>query len=151
MLRALYVMVAAFLMAGTATFALAQSSPKTHKVAIHVDQNDPAVMSLALNNVQNILEYYKEKKEKVDIKVVAYGPGLHMLRADTSPTNVKSRIATMALESPEVGFLACGNTQTNMAKQEGKPVSLLSEAKVVPAGVVQLMELQAEGYAYIKP
>jgi intracellular sulfur oxidation DsrE/DsrF family protein len=138
-------------MAVSAGFALAQTSTasKVHKVAIHVDQNDPAVMNLALNNIQNITEYYKEKNEKVDIQLVAYGPGLHMLRSDTSP--VKDRIATMTLEIPQFAVLACGNTQTNMSKQEKKDIPLISEAKVVPAGVIKLMELQGQGYAYIKP
>lgn len=134
--------------AAMATFASSQSST-VHKVAIHVDQNDPAVMGLALNNVQNIIQYYKEKGEKVDIQLVAYGPGLHMLRNDTSP--VKQRVSTMSLEIPELSFLACGNTQANMSKREGKQVPLMSEARVVPAGVVKLIELQQQGYAYVKP
>jgi uncharacterized protein len=135
-------------LAGVATSVVGQSST-VHKVALHVDQNEPAVMNLALNNVQNIVQYYKEKGEKVDIQLVTYGPGLHMLRDDTSP--VKQRIAAMSLEVPEVAFVACGNTQTNMAKQEGKKVPLISEAKLVASGVIRLMELQKQGYAYIKP
>jgi intracellular sulfur oxidation DsrE/DsrF family protein len=71
-----------------------------------------------------------------------------MLRTE-SP--VKDRIATMSLENPNLTFAACGNTQTNMSKAEGKPVTLLSEAKVTPSGVVRLMELQGKGYAYIRP
>lgn len=151
MIRAFLAVVAAITMAFSASVALAQSSsvPKVHKVAIHVDQNDPAVMNLALNNISNIRDYYKAKNEKIDIQLVAYGPGLHMLRSDTSP--VKDRIATMSLEIPELGVLACGNTQTNMSKQEMKDIALITEAKVVPAGVVKLMELQQQGYAYIKP
>jgi intracellular sulfur oxidation DsrE/DsrF family protein len=119
-----------------------------HRVAIHVDDNDPKVMNLALNNAKNVLEYYKAKGETVAIEVVAYGPGLHMLRADTSP--VKHRVAEMSM-APEIAFSACGNTRANMAKQEGNDVSLLSEARLVPSGVVRLMELQKQGYAYIRP
>jgi len=120
-----------------------------HKVAIQVNQNDKAVMDLALNNAKNVLDYYKEKGETVAIEIVTYGPGLHMLRADTSP--VKERIAPMSLENPNLAFIACGNTQANQAKAEGKPVTLISEAKVMPSGVVRLMELQKQGYAYIRP
>jgi uncharacterized protein len=120
-----------------------------HKVAIQVNQNDKAVMDLALNNVRNITEFYKSKGETVAIEIVAYGPGLHMLRADTSP--VKDRIAPIALENSSITFIACGNTQANQSKAEGKPVTLLSEAKVVPSGVVRLIELQKQGYAYIRP
>ena len=120
----------------------------THRVAIHVDDNDPKVMNLALNNAKNVLEYYAAKKETVAIEIVAYGPGLHMLRSDTSP--VKQRVGEMSM-APQISFAACGNTRANMAKQEAKDVPLLSEARVVPSGVVRLMELQKQGYAYIHP
>jgi uncharacterized protein len=127
-----------------------KSAPKVmHKVAIQVNQNDKALMDLALNNAKNVIEYYKEKGETVTIEIVAYGPGLHMLRADTSP--VKERIAPMSLENPNLAFIACGNTQVSQSKAEGKPVTLISEAKVTPSGVVRLIELQKQGYAYIRP
>jgi intracellular sulfur oxidation DsrE/DsrF family protein len=133
----------------------AKSAKKTaagkaaHKVAIQVSQNDKAQMDLALNNAKNILEYFKQKGEPVEIEIVTYGPGLHMLRSDTSP--VKDRIAPMALENPNLKFIACANTQANQSKAEGKQVSLISEATVMPSGVVRLMELQKLGYAYIRP
>ena len=106
-------------------------------------------MDLALNNARNIIEYYKDKGETVAIEIVTYGPGLHMLRSDTSP--VKDRIAPMALENPNLKFIACANTQANQSKAEGKQVSLISEATVMPSGVIRLMELQKQGYAYIRP
>jgi len=135
--------------------ALAQSndakyaSAVPHKIAIQVNQNDKAVMDLALNNAKNVIDYYKSKGENVAVEIVTYGPGLHMLRADTSP--VKDRIAVMSLENANVTFAACGNTQANQSKAENKPVVLISEAKVTPSGVVRLMELQKQGYAYLRP
>jgi intracellular sulfur oxidation DsrE/DsrF family protein len=68
-------------------------APKTHSLVIQVDQNDPGVMNLALNNATNVIEYYRAKGEDVDVDVVTYGPGLHMLRADTSP--VQDRIKSL--------------------------------------------------------
>src|SRR6185295_9500220 len=133
---------------------LASAQPKAadtkaaaHRVAIHVDDNDAKVMNLALNNAKNLLDYYRSKGEAVNVEIVTYGPGLHMLRADSSP--VKVRIAEMSLSSPELTFSACQNTQVNMSKQEGKEIALLSEARVVPSGVVRLIELQEKGYSYI--
>ena len=71
------------------SMALASVSPaaegKSHHIAIQVDQDDPQVMNMVLNNATNVIEYYRDKHEDVDIDIVAYGPGLHMLRADTSP------------------------------------------------------------------
>ncbi len=121
----------------------------THKVAIHVDENDPARMNMALNNVANVRKYYDSVGESVEIELVAYGPGLHMLRADTSP--VKDRIAVMSLEIDNLTFSACGNTHSAMSKKAGKDVVLLDEANMVPSGVVQLVTLQEQGYSYIRP
>lgn len=129
--------------------AEATKKAKVHKVAIQVNDNDPRVMNLALNNAANIVEYYKQRGEAVQIEVVTYGPGLHMLRSDSSP--VKSRVAQMSLEIPQLTFAACANTQGNMSRQEGKDVPIVSEARVVPSGVVRLMELQQDGFAYIRP
>jgi uncharacterized protein len=136
--------------AGWTMPSLAQQA--THKVAIQVNTNDPATMNLALNNAQNIISFYKQKNETVDVQVVTYGPGLHMLRDDTSP--VKQRIATMSLENQNLKFAACGNTHANMSKAENKKpeeIKIISEAKMVPSGVITLMELQKQGYAYIRP
>lgn len=124
-------------------------SSDTFKVALHVDQNDPKTMALALNNVTNVIAELKQSGQKVDIRVVAYGPGLHMLRDDTSP--VKARIAEISLAHPNVTFVACGNTQANMAKAENKSIKLIGEAKRVPSGVVHLVQLQQQGFAYVKP
>ena len=120
-----------------------------NKVVIQVSDSDPKQINLALNNARNVVEYYASKGETVDIEIVAFGPGLHMLRSDTSP--VKQRIAEMSLETPSVSFVACGNTQVNMAKQEGKDIPLISEARVVPSGVIRIIELQKSGYAYLRP
>ena len=93
---------------------------------LQVNTNDPAAMNLALNNATNVAQYYKELGEKVEIEVVTFGPGLHMLRDDTSP--VKARIETMALSTPEVSFKACGNTQENMRKAENKDIPIIPQA-----------------------
>ena len=49
-----------------------------HFVAIHVDQNDPKVMNMALNNAVNVNKYYESIGDTVEIELVAYGPGLNM-------------------------------------------------------------------------
>ena len=126
-----------------------QATEKAHRLILQVNSNEPAMMNLALNNASNVVQYYKDLGEKVSIEVVTFGPGLHMLRDDTSP--VKARIEVLALSSPEISFKACGNTRENMSKVEGKEIPLISEAKVVKSGVVRVMELQEQGWTYVKP
>ena len=133
------------------TGAYAAENAKPHRIAIQIDQNDPALMNLVLNNVSNLTEYYNSKGEDVQIEVVAYGPGLNMLREDKSP--VKDRIKSIKQTSfpSTVNFLACGNTKTGMEKAEGRPVQIIPQASIVPAGVVRLSELQEQGWSYIRP
>lgn len=122
-----------------------------HHVALHVDDNDKAKMNLALNNAANLTKYYEGKGQKVQVEIIAYGPGLHMLRADTSP--VAARLETFSMEYENIGFAACGNTVQGMAKKEGKPPQLLDlgNVRVVPSGVVQIIERQDQGWHYIRP
>jgi len=120
-----------------------------HRIAMQVDVNDAATMNLALNNTKNIVDYYAQRNETAAIEIVTYGPGLHMLRADTSP--VKERLQAMAASLPQLRFSACDNTRRNMQKTEGKDIPLLPEAVVVPAGVVRLAELQEQHWSYIRP
>jgi intracellular sulfur oxidation DsrE/DsrF family protein len=120
-----------------------------HHLILQVNTNDAAAMNLALNNAANVAQYYKDLGEKVEIEVITFGPGLHMLRDDTSP--VKGRIEVMALSTPEVSFKACGNTQENMHKAESKDIPIVPQAQVVKSGVVRIMELQEQGWTYVKP
>jgi intracellular sulfur oxidation DsrE/DsrF family protein len=129
------------------TFGQGTAGPD--KVVVQVNEDDPKGMNFALNNVQNLIAYYKEKGEKVQIEVVAFGPGLHMLRQDTSP--VKDRVTAIAAANPEVQFSACSNTLANMTKQEGNKPPLVSEAKPVVSGVGRIVELQKQGYIYLRP
>jgi hypothetical protein len=108
-------------------------------------------MNLALNNARNLLDYYRAKNEDIDVEIVAYGPGLNMLREDTLP--VKDRIKELAEVSfpSNIVFSACNNTKQAMEKREGHPITIVPQAGLVPAGVVRIMELEEQGYSYVKP
>lgn len=129
------------------TFAAAEGVD--HKVAVHVDQNDPAVMNMALNNVANLISYYQDQGDTATVEVVTYGPGVTMLIKGESP--VADRIAAMSLEHDGLTFDACAQTLIAMEKNAGQAIPLMSEATVVPSGVVQLITLQEDGYAYVRP
>jgi intracellular sulfur oxidation DsrE/DsrF family protein len=125
------------------------SPKKEHRLILQVNTNEPAMMNLALNNATNVEQYYKGLGEKVEIEIVTFGPGLHMLREDTSP--VKDRIKAIAEKSPAISFKACDNTRDNMGKAENKQIPLVSQAAPVKSGVVRVMELQEQGWSYVRP
>jgi hypothetical protein len=152
-LTSVLALVGVLLAAGSLSFpGHAAGKGKEHRIVFQVDQNDPAVMNLVLNNVQNTLDYYNSKGEPAKIEVVAYGPGLNMLRDDKSP--VKERLSRMSKDGSfpaRLQFSACHNTMMGMEKKEGHPIPIVSEAKVVPSGVVRINELQEDGWSYVRP
>jgi intracellular sulfur oxidation DsrE/DsrF family protein len=109
-------------------------------------------MNTVLGNAANVARYYSGKGEEVEIRIVAFHGGLNMLRTDKSP--VADRLKAAAESLPNLTFEACHNTIENMAKQEGKKpdeIPLFPGVKVVPAGVVELMELSEQGWTIVRP
>src|SRR5471032_2618399 len=132
-----------------ASGAFAQGKP--HRIAIHVDQNDPQVMNMALNNATNVIEYYRARNEDVDVDIVTYGPGLHMLRSDTSPVQDRIKRLKDMVFPGKIQFSACNVTKQGMEKTEGHAISIVPDATIVPSGVIRLMELQEQGWSYVRP
>jgi intracellular sulfur oxidation DsrE/DsrF family protein len=111
------------------------------KVVFQVSDNDPAKWSLALNNARNVQQDLG--KNNVEIEIVAYGPGLGMLKAESK---VADRLA-QALDN-NVGLLACENTMTNTKVSRDEMYGGIAYVK---AGVTHIMKRQQEGWAYIRP
>ena len=141
--------LAAALVLSLSVAGAARAESADHRVVLHLDENDPARMNMVLNNAANISRYYQDKGEEVEMRIVAYGPGLHMLRADTSP--VKERVASAVAGVPGLSFQACGNTMTKMGRKEKKEIALIEGVTVVPSGVVALIEAQELGWSYVRP
>jgi uncharacterized protein len=127
---------------------LAQAD-KTKKLALQVSDNDPVKMNAALNIAVNVSKEYADKGMEVDIQIVVFNAGLHMLRDDTSP--VKERVSNFKASMKNVSFKACNNTIQAMSKMEGKAVTVLSVSDIVPAGVTTLMDLSEKGYVIVRP
>ena len=137
--RRTLVAVAASVFIGGATFA--QSGGKPNKLVVQVSDADPAKWGLALNNAYNVLADLGA--DTVEMEIVVYGPGIGMLKTG-SP--VGERVAN-ALKSG-VQVVACENTMT---AQKLTKADMLPNIGYVPAGVVELMKKQQQGWAYIRP
>src|ERR1700741_890760 len=127
-------LLTALAIALAAVTGAAAENAKPHRVAIQIDQSDEKVMNMVLNNAKNVLDHYRAKNEDAEVEIVAYGPGLDMLRDDKSP--VKDRIKQMVdVDFPsKIAFSACNNTKRGMEKREGHPITLIPQATIVPAG-----------------
>ena len=126
-----------------ATPVLAQTASRSAKIqaVLQVSDNDPAKWNLALNNARNVQTDLGAAN--AEIEIVAYGPGIGMLKADSLTAN---RIIDAMGQGIRV--VACENTMTN---QKIKREDMIDKIGYVKAGVVELMQKQREGWAYIRP
>jgi intracellular sulfur oxidation DsrE/DsrF family protein len=118
----------------------AAPAPATYKVVFQVSDADPVKWKMTLNNARNAQAELGH--ENLQVEIVAYGPGIGMLKADNE---IAGRIAEAAQAG--VGVFACENT---MRGQKLTHAQMVSQAGYVPSGVAHLIRRQAEGYAYIR-
>lgn len=111
------------------------------RVVFQVSDDDPKKWNLALNNVKNLQQ--ELGAANTDIEVVAYGPGIGMLKFES----VVGERVDEAIKAG-VHVVACENTMR--AQKLGKP-DMMSTIGYVPAGVVEIVKKENEGYAYIRP
>jgi hypothetical protein len=121
--------------------AQAASADGTAKMVIQVSDNDTGKWNLALNNAKNIQKDLG--KANVELEIVVYGPGINMLKAESE---VGNRVAE-AVESG-IKVLACQNT---MRGQKLTKDDMLVSVGYVPAGVVEILQKQQQGWAYLRP
>ena len=114
------------------------------KIVLQISDADPTKQTLVLNVATNLIKAYGP--DKVDVEIVAFGPGLRLMFDDN---HNKGRIN--GLTDNGVRFAACSNTMKKMSKKLGKEPTLNSQATVVSAGVVRIIDLVNEGYILVKP
>ena len=115
-----------------------------HKLVIQVSTDDARTQKIAMNNAVNLQKLYGV--DNVDIEIVAYGPGLKML---TAKSEYADRVKSLAVQ--DIKFSACMNTMNKMKKKLGHLPKLAEGVGTVQAGVARIMELQEEGYSYVRP
>jgi intracellular sulfur oxidation DsrE/DsrF family protein len=134
-------MLALLFVAGTAQAQSAAPAATRSKVVLQMSDGDAAKWNLVLNNAKNLQSDLGAAN--VDIEIVAYGPGIGMLKSDST---VGNRVEE-ALGSG-VKVMACENT---MRGQKLVKADMLAGVSYVPAGVVEIMQKQQQGWAYIRP
>lgn len=131
----------AFLVAFTSGCAMQPPRPEKASFVIQVSDNDPGKWNLALNNAKNVQQGLG--KDSSAVEIVAYGPGLNMLKLDSEVGN-----KIQDAEKAGVKIIACGNT---MKAQKVTKEDLLPGVAVVEAGVLEIGARQQEGWTYIRP
>ncbi|MCW9012185.1 MAG: DsrE family protein [Gammaproteobacteria bacterium] len=114
------------------------------KIVLQISDPNPFKQTLVLNVANNLIKHYGT--DKVDVEIVAFGPGLRLLfKSNTNSGRIDG------LSGNGVRFAACENTIAAMSKALGEKPALHSSATPVSAGVVRIIELQNKGYKLVKP
>lgn len=141
------------LTAGAATLTTPQTPPPTNdatdesrnKIVYQLNQADDAYQEAILNSISALLKKYVDD---VQIAVVVWGPGIHLLAKKPKrpvPALLQQRVRSMA-EAYGVRFIACGNTMHTVGWEKA---DMLDFAQVEEVGAAAVMEFQAKGYAYL--
>lgn len=116
------------------------------KMVIQINSKDPLIHKMALNNAKNLKTQIG--KDSIDVEVVAFGPGITLLKSEgPSSKKVKSLIADYGIK-----FTVCEGTLKFIAKKNnGVEPKIVEGVTRVPTGAVRILELQEQGYSYMRP
>lgn len=128
-----------FAISTPSVFAQKVVSTKEHKVVIHLTSNDTLVHKAIVRQMNNLLTAAPNAK----IEIVCHSSGIEFLMA----AKTKQAKGIAELKAKGVIFAACENT---MRERKIEKSEILSEAIYVPAGILEVIMKQEEGYSYIK-
>jgi uncharacterized protein len=115
-----------------------------HKVVLQLSDGDPKKQALVLSVANNLLKFYDP--DKVAIEVVAFGPGIDLLR-----TGNDHRKQVESLIAQGVRFDICLNTVDTVERETGKRPDFIPSATPVQVGVGQILFLTENAYTLVRP
>jgi hypothetical protein len=115
-----------------------------HKIVLQLSDNDPHKQALVISVANNLLKFYDP--DKVAIEVVAFGPGIDLLRSENP-----SRKQVESLIAQGVRFDVCLNTVDTIERESGRRPDIMPAATPVQVGVGQILLLTENGYTLVRP
>jgi intracellular sulfur oxidation DsrE/DsrF family protein len=143
-------LMAALLLTMAPALAPAQQAPlqdkpfAEHRIVLQLSDNDPQKQGLVLSVANNLLKFYDP--DKVAIEVVAFGPGIDLLRPENA-----NRKKVESLVAQGARFDVCLNTVDTIERETGKRPEFISAATPVQVGVAQILLLTENGYTLVRP
>ncbi len=126
--------------------AQAQDKPAARAMRVAYHLSDVDKVNFVLGNIKNHIEG-TGGPGKIEIVLVVHGPALRAFKKASAEPNVSQRMATFSKGG--VKFDVCGNTMHGMQLDLADLLPGFTVAN--EGGVVRLADLQAQGYAYLRP
>jgi intracellular sulfur oxidation DsrE/DsrF family protein len=143
-------LIAALMAAMMPSLASAQQVPlqdkpfAEHRIVLQLSDNTPGKQGLVISVANNLLKFYDP--DKVAIEVVAFGPGIDLLRPDNA-----NRKLVESLVAQGVRVDVCLNTVDTIERETGKRPDIIAAATPVQVGVGQILLLTENGYTLVRP
>jgi uncharacterized protein len=115
-----------------------------HHLVLQLSDQTLDKQALVLSVANNLITHYGP--DKIAIEVVAFGPGIDLLRAEAA-----NRTKVDSLISQGVVFDVCMNTVHTLERETGKPVPLNPKAVQIDVGVARILALTENGYTLVRP
>ena len=115
-----------------------------HKIVLQLSDNDVRKQNLVISVANNLLKFYDP--DKVAIEVVAFGPGIELLRSEGP-----ARKQVESLIAQGVRFDVCLNTVDTIERETGRRPEIMPGATPVQVGVAQILFLTENGYTLVRP
>jgi len=119
-----------------------------NKVLIHIANDDDVQIGQALDEIESLLQYYRNSGQNARVEVVINGKGLQLVRADTTAHG--PRIHSLQREYDNLTFAACQNSIDRLKREQGILVRLLPGVVVIDSGMAELMRRQNQGWTYLQ-
>lgn len=141
---------AALMIAAAVPDARAQQVPlqdkpfAEHRIVLQLSDNDARKQGLVLSVASNLMKHYDP--DKVAIEVVAFGPGIDLLRPENPNRKMVESLVVQGAR-----FDICLNTVDTVERENGKRPEFISVATPVQVGVAQILFLTENGYTLVRP
>jgi len=131
---------------GVVSVTNAPEAPKKHKIVYHLSEAGPEKAKFVLTNMKNHADGVGWQNIAA-LELVAHGPAVKTFMSEGMDADIRGMIDKLVAQG--MTLTICGNTMTkmNIPKENLVPGCKIASA----GGVVRLMELQEQGYAYIRP
>lgn len=133
--------------ATTSSGNAAPAATKKHRIVYHLSEAGPEKAKFVMTNAQNTITGLGGFQNFEALEIVVHGPAVKTFMSDTIDPDLKEMVSKLVAQG--VTLTMCGNTITKMNIDPSKLVSGCNIAK--QGGIVRLVELQEQGYAYLRP
>src|SRR5437868_2056322 len=143
-------LIAVWLATAITSGARAQQAPlqdkpfAEHKIVLQLSDSDPKKQGLVISVANNLMKFYDP--DKVAVEVVAFGPGVDLLRPDNAN---RKMVESLVAQGARVDI--CLNTVDTIERDTGKRPEFISAATPVQVGVAQILFLTENGYTLVRP